>query len=254
MNLKQKVRLRYRSFKIHLKLLGGILKVNKYFFQKHIQRKKQLKLAIRGTKFPIYLRNFTSDINIFAQIFINEEYENGIKELPVPRVIIDCGANIGLAALYFQYRYPSALIYCLEPEHSNYKLLQKNVAPYKNIKIYENAIWHRTEKLFLDLNNQNDSFTTTEINNDTAVAVEAVSLNDFLSRNQIDKVDLLKIDIEGAELPLFQQNIDWIDKVQIIIVEIHERINAGSTEFINKLLSPQFKISYTGEYIKYTRR
>jgi len=237
-----------------LKELGGLWKTNKYLFEKHILRKKQLKLTVKGTNTPIYLRNFTSDINIFAQIFINKEYENGIKALPVPKIIFDCGANIGLAALYFNYRYPYALIYCFEPEHSNYKLLQQNVASYSNIKTYEQAIWTDTERLYLNLNNPNDSFTVTKKNNDEAALVDAISLNDFLFENQIDKIDLLKIDIEGAELPLFSKNLDWIQKVDVIIVEIHERINPGSTQYINDLLTHHFTISYTGEYVKYTRK
>ncbi|KAA9034601.1 FkbM family methyltransferase [Ginsengibacter hankyongi] len=254
MNFSQKIRLRYRSFKIHLEELGGFWKTSKYFFEKHILRKKQLRLTVKGNDVPIYLRNFTSDIDIFAQIFINKEYENGIKTLPVPKIILDCGANIGLAALYFNYRYPYTLIYCFEPEHSNYKLLRQNVGAYSNIKTYEHAIWTDTEKLYLNLNNPNDSFTVSDKNNDDVVRINAVSLNDFLLENQIDKIDLLKLDIEGAELPLFSKNLDWIHKVDVIIVEIHERINPGSTQYINDLLTPYFAISYTGEYVKYTRK
>ena len=254
MNFKEKLKLQYRSYKIHLKELGGQWRTNKYFFEKHILRKKWLKLRLKDTNAPIFLRNFTSDINIFAQIFINKEYDNALTGLPNPKIILDCGANIGLAALYFHYRFPAASIYSFEPESSNFELLEQNVFLYNNIKAFKQAIWTKTGKLCLDLNNANDSFTVTDKVNDHSDTIQGISLNDFLDQNQIDKVDLLKIDIEGAELPLFSENLAWIRKVDVIVVEIHERINPGSTEYINNLLTPAFSLSYSGEYLKYSRK
>jgi len=254
MTLKQKIILRNRSFKIHISVLGGFWQANKYFFRKHILRKKELTITIKGEKNPIYLRNFTSDIGIFAQIFINKEFEIGIQNLIAPKVIVDCGANIGLATLYFKYTYPNAVIYCFEPEPSNFQLLQKNVAQCSNIKTYEKAVWNETEMLQLNLDSRHDSFFITKNSNDKSIGVQAISLNDFLNESKINKIDLLKIDIEGAELDLFSKNLDWIDKTNVIIVEIHERAIPGLTEHINNLLIKDFHLSYTGEYIKYTRK
>lgn len=254
MTITQKIKLRSRSFKIHLKELGGLWKTCKYFFEKHILTKEELRLIIKGKQFPIYLRNSTSDISIFAQIFINKDFEDGIKDIYSPEVIIDCGANIGLATLYFQYRYPEAFIYSLEPEPSNYILLKKNVSSYNNIQTFEKALWSGSERLKLKINTEKDSFYVSESTEKNTINIEAVSLNDFIKENCINQIDLLKIDIEGSELPLFKSNLEWLAKTDVIILEIHERINPGSTAYINNLLSDSFSISYTGEYIKYSRK
>ena len=59
-----------------------------------------------------------------------------------PRTLVDAGANIGLASLYFANRFPSANIIAIEPEQSNFDLLRKNVAPYETITPIRAALWH----------------------------------------------------------------------------------------------------------------
>lgn len=254
MTFLNKIKFWTRSYIRHLNILGGFWKVNKYLFEKHIARKKQLQIPISNKTHRVNLRNHTSDIEIFAQIFINEEYKLGIQNMPPPDVIIDCGANIGLATIYFKHWFPEATIYAFEPAYSNYIQLQKNIAHYNNIKIYNKAIWNETKRLQINLQAPYDSISVTQNYNDKNNMVDAISLDDFLMKNAIDKIDLLKIDIEGAEFPLFSKNLDWIDKTNKIIVEIHEKLNPGSTKYINNLLAPKFTISYTGEYVIYSRK
>ena len=97
------------------------------------------------------------------------------------------------------------------------------------------------------MHSSHDSFSVkASVDKSSIKMVEAISINDFLAQHQIDTIDLLKIDIEGAELPLFSRNLDWLNKTKIIIVEIHERFNPGSTKYITEMLKSNFSISYTG--------
>jgi FkbM family methyltransferase len=253
MTLDRKIELMISSFKMHAKLLGFLPAV-KFFIDKHLVRKKELKIYVKERRYPIYLRNFSSDITIFGQLFINEDYKAGI-ELLNPKVIIDCGANIGLSALYFTYRFPDAKIYAIEPELSNYNVLQKNIFGYSNIETYRKAIWDETTDLEIIMHTSHDSFSVKASTDHSQIeVVHGISINDFLVQHDIASIDLLKIDIEGAELPLFSRNLNWLDKTKTIILEIHERFNPGSTAFINDLLGNNFTISYTGEYVKYNRK
>ncbi len=70
------------------------------------------------------VRPKTSDFSTFRQIFMDHEYD--FKLLDVPNIIVDAGANIGLASLFFAQRFPSAKIFALEPDHSNFEMLMKN--------------------------------------------------------------------------------------------------------------------------------
>ena len=62
--------------------------------------------------------------------------EYGSFDLPfTPKTIVDAGANIGMASIFYSHRYPAAKIIALEAEGSNFAALCKNVEPYQNIKI-----------------------------------------------------------------------------------------------------------------------
>ena len=88
---------------------------------------------------PVYIRENSSDTAVFNQVFYRNEYNIELKE--EPEIIIDCGANIGLASVYFANKYPGALIIAIEPEPSNYEMLIKNTANYSNIHCHNNGVW-----------------------------------------------------------------------------------------------------------------
>lgn len=71
-------------------------------------------------KYPLRLRVPSSDIGIYRQVFLREEYKFAAEI--EPEVIVDAGANIGLASIYFANKYPHARIVAIEPEASNFEL------------------------------------------------------------------------------------------------------------------------------------
>ena len=77
-------------------------------------------------------------------------------------VIIDCGANIGLASIYFKFHFPDVKIYAFEPEISNFKMLKKNVANYKDVVVFQKAIWYESANLNLMDHSSHDSFSVKE--------------------------------------------------------------------------------------------
>lgn len=75
--------------------------------------------------FTIHFDNFYAFFAIFTELFIYNIYYSRIgKDNPF---IVDCGANIGMAVLYFKYLYPGAKIECYEPDRETFLILQKNV-------------------------------------------------------------------------------------------------------------------------------
>lgn len=82
--------------------------------------------AFQGKK--IFLRIYAGDIDIFYEIFYKKVYE--LPHSEDKQMIIDAGANIGFATLYFLSRMPNAIIYCIEPDPDNFTFLQKNLQAY----------------------------------------------------------------------------------------------------------------------------
>lgn len=181
---------------------------------------------------PFYLRIPSSDVPTYKQVFIDREYDFQVASPPA--VIIDAGANIGLAAIYFANRYPSAKIIAIEPEQSNFELLKRNTSAYANITPLQAALWHKNEEIdLIDPGLGNWGFMTEQkdqAGGNSAQArhrVQAMTVDRILAQFGLDRVDILKIDIEGAEKEVFSDTSAWIDRVDSMIVELHERMKTG---------------------------
>ena len=183
-------------------------------------------------KFPFYLRIPSTDVPTYKQVFVNQEYDF-LVQTP-PKTIVDAGANIGLASIYFANRYPEAKIISIEPEKGNFMLLKKNVKPYSNIYPVNAALWSKNEEINLvDPGWGNWAFRTEgkdsseHLLGNISHTIRAITIDRIIDDFELDKIDILKIDIEGAEKEVFDDTSSWIRKVDAIIVELHERIKLG---------------------------
>ena len=102
----------------HLGLQGLLLAIKLMV----TSRPSEFRHSIPGIQSPVNLRLNTSDIPTFEKIFVHLEYQ--VDRIIDPKVIIDAGANIGLSAIYFSNKYPSANIIAIEPETFLFKLLE----------------------------------------------------------------------------------------------------------------------------------
>ena len=191
-----------------------------------------LKIQDERLKYPLYLRIPTSDVSVYEQIFISNEYNFIVAKQP--RVIIDAGANTGLASIFFANKFPNAKIFSIEPEESNFKLLKKNVSQYHNIVPIQAALWNENTKINLidpDFGNwgfQVQKNTLKDVDKiDNGNTVDGITLLEIIKNFDLKNIDILKIDIEGAEKEVFNETSQWIKKVDSIIIELHEWIKPG---------------------------
>lgn len=199
-----------------------------------------LEVSHPDIKFPVHLRIGTSDVPTFEQVFLNKEYQ--FTALVEPSVIMDAGANIGLASVLFASRYPQARIIAIEPEPGNYTMLEKNTSPYANITRVKAALWNKNDQINLvDSGSGNWGFMTHEANNTDAhstdkltpatfSSVRALTISQVLREQGLNKIDILKLDIEGAEREVFDNADQWIDQVQSVIVELHDNMKPGCSD------------------------
>lgn len=182
---------------------------------------------------PVSLRVRSTDVATFQQIFAQREYAFDVRRQP--RTIIDAGANVGFASVFFANRYPNARIIALEPERSNFELLVLNAAPYPNIVTVHGALWDDdTQVNLLDTGAGNWGFMTQEPGQDSSEhhgtimgVVPTFTVSTLMKKYGLDHVDILKIDIEGAEREVFAAAGAWISSVDSLIAELHERRKIG---------------------------
>ncbi len=169
---------------------------------------------------PLLMRGRTSDPIILSEIFALRVYET-----PATRIetIMDLGANVGYASIWYSHFYPYARILAVEPETENFGMLVKNCQVLENITCHQAAIWDKKATLVLQdasLPNSNFQFDVQESGKD-ASAVQATTIPDLMEMHKIKKIDLLKMDIENAEQAVFAGDVRWLKHVRYMQVEVH---------------------------------
>jgi FkbM family methyltransferase len=187
-----------------------------------------------GIRHPVWMRVRTSDVSAYQQIFLRREYAFEVTR--TPRTIVDAGANVGYASVYFANRYPDATIVALEPEPSNFELLVKNTAPYPNVRPVHGALWSEDGELdIVSVDSAGHWGTMTQMAGEQLAdargrvsgATPAFSVPTLMARHGLDHVDIFKIDIEGAEREVFADPSAWLPRVDALIVELHEHRKPG---------------------------
>jgi len=209
-------------------------------------------ISLKNLYYPFSLRSGTSDISIFHQIFANREYDFNLYF--VPKIIIDAGANIGLASIFYANKYPNSKIISIEPERSNYNLLKKNTQKYSNIISLNNAL--------SNLSNENLSIidkgfgywgfmTEPEANGikSKIPSVKSVSIDEIMSKYGYEIIDIVKIDIEGYEKEVFEKNSEnWLPKTRCLIIELHDNMKEGCSKSVfSAIIKHDFSFSHRGE-------
>jgi len=197
-----------------------------------------IKVKLNSIQSTIHLRSNSSDVIAFEHIFLQNQYK--IQFDFKPRYILDLGANIGLASIYFKNRFPNAGIFAVEPDADNFEILQKNTQPYKNIHCLQCGIWNKPARLkIIDTGEGAWSYVTRETDalNENAT-IEGKSIDAIMQEYNIPQIDILKIDIEGAEKEIFETGFDkWLPKVRCIVIELHDRSKKGCAKTFFKALS-----------------
>lgn len=178
------------------------------------------------------LRIPSSDVLLYRQIFERHEYDVPVSR--APRVIVDAGANVGLTSVYFAHRFPQARIIAIEPEAHNFALLAGNVADYPNVVPVKAALWHTNTRV--DLFDPGLGPWGYVVDGGASDApgtwrqrTDAVTLDTVMQTYGLDRIDLLKMDIEGSEREVLAEAGPWIDRVDALVVELHDRKKPGCT-------------------------
>jgi FkbM family methyltransferase len=189
------------------------------------------------------LRAKTCDIDIFELTFLLRDCD--VKLQTEPRFIIDAGAHIGCAALFFASSFPRANIVAIEPDPGNYQVLLRNTRGNQRIRAIHAAVWHRPESVIIT-NEQDDpcAFQIKSANGQCAT-IQGLTVSAIIRDCGFENIDLLKLDIEGAEREIFGAgDLDWMNRTRAIMIELHDRFRPGcEAAFLNAARRFGFEIT-----------
>jgi FkbM family methyltransferase len=202
-----------------------------------------VELEVVGLRAPVAIRRGTSDVSTFEQVFVEQEYDIPLEFDPA--TIVDAGANIGLVSVLFASRYPEARIVAIEPDADNFAILERNIRAYPNITAVRAALWSRAGALRIA--NPEDEPWAFHVEEANHGAIAAVTVEDILGILGAVRLDVLKMDVEGAEVEVMARSAPWIDHVGVLIAELHGG-QAAST-FFRAIDGHGFDVSTRGENV-----
>jgi FkbM family methyltransferase len=194
-------------------------------------------IVFRGRPLSIHLVDDNSFPFLFYEVFIQEDYRVALPHRP--DYIVDAGANYGLASLYFACLYPDAVIHAFEPSSKNFRYLEINTRPFKNIHIHQMGLYSRsgTERLYLHPSSGGNSMINAAGGFED---IRTTTLDEFFVAQGIPYVDVLKIDVEGAEEEILT-TARLLNLVYYIVGEIHFELS--SWDKIEQILTRSFKVT-----------
>lgn len=201
----------------------------------------------------VRLRSHTTDISVLGELLSGGAYRPVAMAVEgEPSVIVDLGANTGLAARWFLERFPATRVVCVEPDPGNVAMLRDNVAGYGGrATVIAAAVGGRARRAGLNSSRGEWGSKITEpVESTDDRIVDVVTMETVLAAVP-NTIDLLKCDIEGAEQELFESCASWIPRIRLAAVECHHpyrendlldtiRLNGAEVDVLVSESTPQF--------------
>ncbi len=184
----------------------------------------RLRLSGRTTRFW-----FSDSSELFAleEIFAGGEY--AAAERGHPATIVDLGANVGQAALWFRSRFPDARMLCVEPDPRTFAKLERNLAGDPLVTLRQAAITAADGSVRIERTPDSSWATRVVGAGAGGEEIQGVSLETLLRDHDFQHVDLLKVDIEGLEHEALGTSPS-LERTTLVVGELHADLLAVSAE------------------------
>lgn len=172
---------------------------------------------------PFHFRHGTTDRYVIAEVLVREQYRC-LLGIPEVGTILDAGANIGTASVYLLNAYPAARLIALEPDPGNFEVLCRNLAPYGPRAVcLQKALWHERRPLATHRHFGDGGNWSIPVEPATDGTVDSTTVEDLRREHGLSTIDILKMDIEGAELHVLGRDATtWLGRVRVLAVELHD--------------------------------
>jgi len=178
-----------------------------------------------GREIPIRYPSSPLMDAVVREVFSGAEYPRLDFIAAAGSAIVDLGANVGCSAIVFAVKYPEAVVYALEPAKDAFAFLVDNTAPFPNIRNFQIGAFDRdaSARLFHGCGGSvtNSLFSGGLAADTPGETVQLRRISSFLREQNVSRIAVLKIDTEGAELPILRDLAGHFPQVDAIHVEFH---------------------------------
>jgi FkbM family methyltransferase len=172
----------------------------------------------------LYIRTQSSDLEVLLQhIAYLELYQNQITTLE-PKCILDAGANIGISVFVFSQIFPDAKIIAIEPDPENFQLMERAVETFnskRNITLVLGALYNRDQN-DLGLNKNRGEEYSISVSRKKKGDIRAFRFETLIEEFGFSP-DLIKLDIEGSEIDLLEDEDGFLEMIdnRDLLIELH---------------------------------
>jgi FkbM family methyltransferase len=164
------------------------------------------------------------EVAALAEVFVDGEYGDYLPGEP-PRLILDAGANVGSATLWFRERFPEARVVAIEPNPRAFERLRRNVGDEPNVELVNAALSDSDGKAFFGGEEMTPVGRLQDRSGPGVVEVGTLTLATVRERFAAGApIDVFKLDVEGAEWAVLAGPLTDIG---VIAIEIHEPVPGG---------------------------
>lgn len=224
--------------------IKALIRSKSWKFMKDLKSEYSNELSVYNWKgFKVHYRPGATDMGALYEILIRpalrtrsnsiiqlkRQLEYWVPPIISPNIIFDIGGNIGTTSIYFSYFFPKAKIYTFEPVKRNYEILLLNTKDIENVKTFNTGLGLENGKV--DIFTANDETNTggfsiykenSAINQNSSEKIQIRNPADIMNEIGVSKIDLIKIDTEGAEYDILRSiDKDILSNVKWILGELH---------------------------------
>ena len=170
---------------------------------------------------PVYLRSRSTDVRVLRNLFARGDYALPADLTGEISTVVDLGAYTGLSVLYFLDRYPKARIVAVEPDPANCDCLRRNIETTpsgRSVEVVQACVANKSGSVHFRTDGPSWGFSITS---GAGREVPCFTMAELFQKYGLEKIDLLKMDIEGAEAMAFESSAQWLDRVGWILMELH---------------------------------
>jgi FkbM family methyltransferase len=223
----------FQYFYFKLFSILGIRNIKLYFF-------KKFHLSVRLNEKSDLITCVDTFNEKYHHLYIPQNIDNNLSV----KVILDFGSNIGTSIILYRHYFPNATILGVEMEKTNFELCKRNVEGLSNVYIENLAIWSIDDSVLgFDKINDANAFHINEKSSNINGQIKSITVEKLFQKYSLNHVDLVKIDIEGAEKNIFfEGSLGWLNQVDYIILEFHDFCDAEFKRLIEILESYHFQV------------
>jgi len=230
----------------------GFFKYRRFRAMKNAASTQQaVRIDVAPILHPVYFRPGTSDVDMITENLIRKLYLYFTPPEPV-RFIIDAGANIGDSTTLYLSAFPRATVVALEPDRSNFEILRLNCAGYGDRLLALNqGLWNKEAYLKVNQPDTHCRISVSEVLPTARYDCAATTIPAIMTLVNKHMIDILKVDIEGAETVVFGDTSDeWLCQVRRIFIEVHDA--KGTQIVLERARKHNFAVKrYRSIYILY---